>query len=49
MKSILFGGHLSLLIQETEDSSELKHLSGERSGRLVCVFSTNLKLFLAAC
>lgn len=49
MKSILFGGHLGLLTQETEDSNELKHLSGERSGRLVCMFSANLKLFLAGC
>ena len=49
MKFILFGGYLCLLTQETEDSSELKHLSGERSGRLGCMSSMDLQLFLAAC
>ena len=49
MKFILLWGHLCLWTQETENSSELKHLEEERPEHLVCVFSINLKLFLAAC
>lgn len=49
MKFILIWGHLCLLTQETENSSERKHMEEGRSEHSVCVFSVHLRLLLAAC